>query len=179
MGENGYEFSEKNSVYRKYNVLLANKETRPMRPIEILDESIDTIKIARRKCISGKDTLKTYYSSDKSDYSLYREGFIDAQMGIEMFLKGLIEYYGESYLEAHHTKMNGSILENLSREYPNLLELREAFEILQDNEFAYMMYKCSKFPKYQKFSSDKKFRYNIYQLIDLFIKYADQHILTE
>ena len=152
---------------------------RPMTSREKVEEAIDTIKIGRRKAISGKATLDSFFTGGCKDQSLSREGLLDLQNGIEMMLKGLIEYYGESYKEEHYTNVNGQILEDLTRQNPDLHDLHDAFGILQDDDFSFMMYKCSKYPRYQSYKSSRDFRSLAYKLVDLLVGYADTYILCK
>ena len=143
---------------------------------EIVEEAIDTLKIGKRKSIQGKDTLESFFNTGTQDQSLCREGLIDLQNGVEMLLKGLIEYYGESYIEEHYTNRNSDILEDLTREYPELIELNEVFGILSDDNFSFTMYKCSKFPRYSTFRTNKQFRNLAYRVVELLVLYANNHI---
>ncbi len=151
----------------------------PMTSCEIVEEAKDTIKIGRRKAIQGKSTLSSFFDTGCTDQSLSREGLLDLQNGLEMLLKGLIEYYGESYKEEHYTNVNGQILEGLARQYPDLCALYEAFEILQDDKFSFTMYKCSKYPRYQSHRSNRNFRSLAYKLMDSLIRYVDTYVLVE
>jgi hypothetical protein len=163
--------------YRSYEKMSSNG-LRPMNNTERVEEAVDTIKIGKRKAINGKATLEAFFQGGCTDQSLCREGLLDLQNGLEMLLKGLIEYYGESYIENHYTDRNGEILENLNRQVPEIHELHNAFGILQDDDFSFMMYKCSKFPRYQTFKTNRNFRNLAYTLADLLINYANTYILN-
>ena len=164
--------------YREYNKMSENG-LRKMTNSEMVEEAIDTIKIGRRKTIHGKSTLHSFFRDKCSDQSLGREGVLDLQVGLEMLIKGLIEYYGESYVENHYTDQNGDILEGLCRQYPELITIHDAFGILKDDDFSFGMYKCSKFPKYETFKTDKTFRNLAYKLADLLLKYVNTYILVD
>lgn len=169
--------SHREASYRKYEKMTPSG-LKSMGNREIVEEAKDTIKLGRRKVIYGKDTLESFFKTGCSDQSLCREGLMDLQNGIEMLLKGLIEYYGEAYKEEHYTNVNGEILDNLSRQHPELHNLHDAFGILQDDEFSFTMYKCSKFPRYQTYKTNKNFRSLSYMLTDLLIAYVDTYILN-
>ena len=164
--------------YRKYTRMSSNGP-RKMSNKEMIEEAVDTVKIGKRKTVYGKDTLESFFKSGCIDQSLCREGLIDMQNGLEMLLKGIVEYYGESYAEEHYTVRNGELLEDLTREIPELRELHDAFGILQDDDFSFMMYKCSKFPRYQTFKTNRNFRNLMYKLSDLLIKFSDNNILNK
>ena len=170
--------SHREASYRKYEKMTPSG-LKSMGNREIVEEAKDTIKLGRRKVIYGKDTLESFFKTGCSDQSLCREGLMDLQNGIEMLLKGLIEYYGEAYKEEHYTNVNGEILDNLSRQHPELHNLHDAFGILQDDEFSFTMYKCSKFPRYQSHRSNRNFRSLAYKLMDSLIRYVDTYVLVE
>ena len=170
--------SHEDAKYRVYEKM-SQSGLRSMNNNEIVEEARDTIKIGCRKSYSGKDILEAFFYGECKDQSLCREGLLDLQNGIEMTLKGLIEFYGESYIENHYTDRNGEILENLSLQFPELRELHEAFGILQDADFSYMMYKCSKFPRYSTVRTNKTFRNLAYKLVDLFTKYTNKYCFCE
>ena len=170
--------SHQDAKMREYD-RMTRDGLRPMTTCEIVEEAIDTIKIGRRKAICGKSTLESFFDGGCADQSLSREGLLDLQNGLEMLLKGLIEYYGESYKEEHYTDVNGQILEDLARQYPDLYNLHEAFGILQDDDFSFTMYKCSKYPRYQSHKSSRNFRSLAYKLMDLLIRYVDTYVLIE
>ena len=163
---------------RKYEKMTASG-IKPMAKKEIVEEAIDTLKIGKRKSIQGKETLESFFNTGAQDQSLCREGLIDLQNGLEMLLKAIIEYYGESYIEEHYTNRNSDILEGLTREHPELLELNEVFGILSDDNFSFTSYKCSKFPRYSTFRTNRQFRSLAYKVVELFIIYSDNHILNQ
>ena len=166
-------YESKTRTYEK----MSNKGLRAMSSREIVEEAIDTLKIGKRKSIYGKDTLEAFFTGGTKDQSLCREGLIDIQNGMEMMLKGLIEYYGESYIEEHYTNRNGAILEDLVRLHPEISELNNIFGILGDDVFSFTCYKCSKFPRYETFRTNKQFRDLAYIVIDSMVVYIDKHIL--
>ena len=170
--------SYQDAKYREYTRMSADG-LKNMSKREIVEEAKDTVKIGKRKAIAGKDTLEAFFAGGCKDQSLCREGLLDLQNGLEMLLKGIIEYYGESYIENHYTDRNGDILEGLSRENRDLIDLHDAFGILQDDDFSFTMYKCSKFPRYQTFKTSRDFRSLAYKLADLLINYVDTYILID
>lgn len=170
--------SRQDAKVRKYEKMTSNG-LRPMNNNEIVQEAISTIKSGRRRGIRGKDDLELYFNTGHQDDSLGRDGLTDLQNGLEMMLKGIIQYYGESYREEHYTDRNGEILENLARQFPDLHDLHDAFGILTDDDFSFTMYKCSKFPRYQSYKTSRQFRNLAYKLLDLFIQYADTYILVD
>lgn len=163
---------------RKYEKMTANG-IKSMARKEIVEEAIDTLKIGKRKSIQGKDTLESFFNTGTQDQSLCREGLIDIQNGIEMMLKGLIEFYGESYIEEHYTDRNSNILEELIRFHPELKELNNIFGILSDDDFSFTFYKCSKFPRYNTFKTNKQFRELAYEVIDVLIRYIDRFVVSD
>lgn len=170
--------SHKDAEYRKYEKM-GPDGLRPMNNKEIVEEAICTVRSGKRRGIRGKDDLEQYFNTGRRDESLGRDGLVDLQCGLEMLLKGIIQYYGESYKQEHYTDRNGEILEGLSRQFPELRDLYDAFAILQDDDFSFTMYKCSKFPKYQSYKTHKQFRSLAYKLLDLFINYANTYILID
>lgn len=167
-----------NSSSRKYEKMTSSG-LRSMTNREIVEEAIDTIKIGRRKSIYGKTTLESFFTQGTTDQSLCREGLIDIQNGIEMMLKGLIEFYGESYIEEHYTDRNSNILEELIRFHPELKELNNIFGILSNDDFSFTFYKCSKFPRYNTFKTNKQFRELAYEVIDVLIRYIDRFVVSD
>lgn len=163
---------------RQYEKMTA-RGLRPMSNHEMVEEAKDTIKIGKRKSIHGKETLEAFFDGGSTDQSLCREGLIDLQNGIEMLLKGIIEYYGESYIEEHYTDRNSDILENLIREYPEVYDLHDIFGILTDDDFSFTFYKCSKFPRYSSFRTNRRFRSLAYRVIEHLIRYVDEYIFID
>lgn len=158
---------------------MTSRGLRSMTNNEIVEEAIDTIKIGKRKSLMGKATLDSFFSGGSTDQSLCREGLIDLQNGIEMLIKGLIEYYGESYIEEHYTDRNSDVLEGLIREFPEVSELHDIFGILSDDDFSFTFYKCSKFPRYSTFRTNRRFRDLAYRVTDILIRYVNRHVFSD
>jgi len=170
--------SRHEASYREYT-RPTSSGVRQMSNREIVEEAIDTIKMGKRKSLSGRDTLEFFFQDGAKDQSLCREGLTDMQNGIEMLLKGLIQYYGESYVEEHSTDNNGNILKELVRFHQSLDELNDIFTILTDGDYSYMFFKCAKFPRYSVLRTDRRFRNLSYILVDKLVSYVNKYIFTD
>lgn len=164
---------------RREYTRMTSSGVKPMTKPEIVEEAIDTIKIGKRKGLAGKEKLDLFLNGGTKDNSICREGLIDLQNGLEMLLKGIIQYYGESYIEEHFTANNAPILESLFRLFPETVKLKDAIPILEHDDFSFMMFKCSKYPRYSSFKTKQDFIKQAYKVLFIFIGYVDKYIVPE
>lgn len=69
---------------------------------------------------------------------------------IELFIKGLLGYYGEYFREGHFVGKNSEILENLSGVYSELRELQNTFDTLSnEGRLSVILFRWSNISRYK------------------------------
>ena len=144
-----------------------------------VSEAIDTIKMGKRRLVDSESLINSFFAGNREDQSLIRDGLFQLQQGIELTTKGIIQYYGDSYLEEHRTKANAALLENIN--LPEIQKhLSETCGIMEDDMFSYECHKiATSEARYKTTRFDNNFLNNAQKVRDILLRYINVYILFE
>ncbi len=146
-----------------------------------IQEGRASVKQAKNHLEISEIFIDRFFDNKKTDQSDIRTGLVEIAMGIEIMLKGLLEYYGEEYEEEHTSVYNATLLEALK--IPELQkEFLDMLGILMNVDFSYELK--------QILASEKSAKYNNYyykswwltdaqRLRRMLLRFATKYILTD
>lgn len=116
---------------------------------DLYHDGITLIKNAIKARQMAEPLLDSYKSHTADNSDVNWACYMMAQ-SIELFIKGLLGYYGEYFREGHFVGKNSELLENLSEVYSELRELQNTFDMLsKEGRISVILFRWSNISRYK------------------------------